>query len=211
MTLYAASRRAVLAAFLALAALPGTAFALSDSDRAVLATLAEKLSAIDTMNGKFVQFDPDGKQRQGRFYMERPGRVRFQYDPPTTVSVIADGRSVLVFDKRLQTYDIWPLSQTPLRLLLDRGLDLAKSDRVTGVSVASDVVEVQLRDDTRFSSGTLALTFDRATSELRQWVVTDEQGLQTTVALYDVELGNRLSADLFKIDYQAATNAARER
>ena len=71
------------------------------------------------MNGEFVQFNPDGQQLQGKFYIARPGRVRFQYDPPATVRVIADGKSVLVFDKKLQTYDIWPLSQTPLRLLLD--------------------------------------------------------------------------------------------
>jgi outer membrane lipoprotein-sorting protein len=201
----------MLVAALAFAALPGTALALNEDDRTALAAIAKKLSAIDTMNGKFVQFDPNGQQRQGKFFMQRPGRVRFQYDPPTMVNVIADGKSVLVFDKKMHTYDIWPLSQTPLRLLLDSGLDLAASDRVTNVSIASDVVEVQLRDHTRFSNGTLALTFDRGSSELRQWVVTDEQGLQTVVTLYNVEIGNRLPADLFKIDYQAATNAAREK
>ena len=136
--------------------------------------------------------------------------MRFQYDPPATVSVIADGKSVLVFDKKLQTYDIWPLSQTPLRLLLDSSLDLATSDKVTRVGVAPDLVEVELQDETRFSAGTLNLIFDRATYELRQWTVTDQQGLQTMVALYNVETGNQLAADLFKIDYQAATNAARE-
>jgi outer membrane lipoprotein-sorting protein len=117
---------------------------------------------------------------------------------------------VLVFDKKLQTYDIWPLSQTPLRLLLDSGLDLATSEKVTRVSVASDLVEVELHDQTKFGGGTLTLVFDSATHELRQWTVTDQQGLQTMVALYNVEIGNQLAGDLFKIDYMAATNAARE-
>ncbi len=212
------SRRTLLGAALA-ALLPGAAFAaasgdsapaISDEQRAVLADISARLTTIATMDGDFVQFNPNGDQLQGKFYIARPGRVRFQYDPPTTISVIADGHSVLVFDKKLQTYDIWPLSQTPLRLLLDKSLDLATSDKVTRVGIAPDLVEVELQDETRFSAGTLNLIFDRETYELRQWTVTDQQGLQTMVALYNVETGKDLPSDLFKIDYNAATNAARE-
>lgn len=211
MRLFLLSRRAALAAMLAVFAWPAVAWALTDEERAAVAQISEKLAGIRTMNGEFVQFDPNGQQRQGRFFIARPGKVRFQYDPPATLSVIADGKSVLVFDKKLQTYDIWPLSQTPLRLLLDSELDLAKSDKVTRVSVAPDLIEVELQDETRFSSGTLNLVFDRSSLDLRQWTVTDQQGLQTMVALYNVETGKDLASDLFKIDYQAATNAARER
>jgi outer membrane lipoprotein-sorting protein len=211
-------RRAFLA-FAAASLLPAAAFAapsdatapaITADQRAVLNELSASLAGIDTMDGDFIQYNPDGAQLQGKFYISRPGKVRFQYDPPATISVIADGKSVLVFDKKLQTYDIWPLSQTPLRLLLDRNLNLATSDRVTRVGVAPDLVEVELQDDTRFSAGTLDLIFDRASYQLRQWTVTDQQGLQTMVALYNVETGQKLAADLFKIDYAAATNAARE-
>jgi len=204
------TRRAVFGAMLAAALTPSVAYALSEEDRSVLAEISTRLSAVETMDGEFIQFNPNGDQLQGKFFIARPGRVRFQYDPPATVSVIADGKSVLVFDKKLQTYDIWPLSQTPLRLLLDKSLDLATSEKVTRVGVAPDLVEIELQDDTRFSSGTLNLIFDRGTLELRQWTVTDQQGLQTMVALYNVETGKALDSDLFKIDYQAATNAARE-
>ena len=204
------TRRALIGFAVAAALLPCAALAITDEERAVLAEIAQKLSGVQTMNGEFVQFNPDGSQTQGKFYIARPGRVRFQYDPPATLSVIADGESVLVFDKKLQTYDIWPLSQTPLRLLLDSELNLATSEKVTGVSVAPDLIEIELHDETRFGGGTLNLVFDRATFELRQWTVTDQQGLQTMVALYNVELGNQLAGDLFKIDYAAATNAARE-
>jgi outer membrane lipoprotein-sorting protein len=211
MSLAPLTRRALLAAMLAAVSLPDLSYAITDQERAVLREIAGTLSQVQTMNGEFVQFNPDGEQLQGQFYIARPGRVRFQYDPPATVRVVADGKSVLVFDKKLQTYDIWPLSQTPLRLLLDSDLDLATSDKVTAVGVAPDLVEVVLQDETRFSAGTLNLIFDRQTHELRQWTVTDKQGLQTMVALYNVEVGNRLSDDLFEINYQAATNAARER
>jgi outer membrane lipoprotein-sorting protein len=204
-------RRSLLAVVFAAAAFgPGTASALSEEERGVLSEISTRLSAVDTMDGEFVQYNPDGQQLQGKFYIARPGKVRFQYDPPTTVQVIADGKSVLVFDKKLQTYDIWPLSQTPLRLLLDKSLDLATSEKVTRVGVAPDLVEIELQDDTKFSSGTLNLIFEREGYQLRQWTVTDQQGLQTMVALYNVETGKQLPSDLFKIDYNAATNAARE-
>jgi outer membrane lipoprotein-sorting protein len=207
----ALSRRTLLAAVLATAAFaPGQASALTEEERGVLSEISTRLSAVDTMDGEFVQYNPDGQQLQGKFYIARPGKVRFQYDPPTTVQVIADGKSVLVFDKKLQTYDIWPLSQTPLRLLLDKSLDLATSEKVTRVGVAPDLVEIELQDETKFSSGTLNLIFERTNYELRQWTVTDQQGLQTMVALYNVETGKELPSDLFKIDYNAATNAARE-
>ena len=210
MSFAALSRRAILAGVVAATLLPGAAYSITDEERAVLAEISQKLSGLKTMNGEFVQYDPNGAQRQGKFFIARPGRVRFQYDPPTTIRVIADGKSVLVYDKKLQTYDIWPLSQTPLRLLLDSNLDLSTSDRVSRVSVAPDLVEVELQDETKFSAGTLNLVFDRKTSELRQWTVTDQQGLQTLVTLYNVETGNQLGKDLFRIDYAAATNAARE-
>ena len=203
-------RRAAIGALLIAALAPGTASALTDEERGVLKEISAKLSAVQTMDGEFIQYNPNGDQLQGKFYIARPGRVRFQYDPPTTISVIADGKSVLVFDKKLQTYDIWPLSQTPLRLLLEDKLDLATSDKVTRVGVAPDLIEVELQDETRFSAGTLNLIFDTKTYELRHWTVTDQQGLQTMVALYNVETGKQLASDLFKIDYQAATNAARE-
>ena len=208
---FAALRRAMIGATLVAATLvPGLASALTDEEQGVLKDIAAKLSAVQTMDGEFVQYNPNGDQQQGKFFIQRPGRVRFQYDPPASISVVADGKSVLVFDKKLQTYDIWPLSQTPLRLLLQDDLNLATSDKVTRVGVAADLVEVEMHDETKFSAGTLNLIFDRKTYELRQWTVTDQQGLQTMVALYNVETGKQLASDLFKIDYQAATNAARE-
>jgi outer membrane lipoprotein-sorting protein len=195
---------------LAAALAPSLANALSGEEQAALEHITAKLASVQTMDGEFVQYNPNGDQVQGKFYIARPGRVRFQYAPPVTLSVIADGKSVLVFDKKLQTYDIWPLSQTPLRLLLEDNLNLVASNKVTRVGVAPDLIEVEMHDDTRFSSGTLNLIFDAKSFDLRQWTVTDQQGLQTMVALYNVETGKKLAADLFKIDYQAATNAARE-
>jgi outer membrane lipoprotein-sorting protein len=184
---------------------------VAQEERQALAAISEKFSGIATMNGEFVQYGPSGDRTQGKFYIERPGKVRFQYDPPTTVSVIADGDSVLIHDRRLQTYDLVPLSQTPLRFLLDSRLDLTRAPQVRSVDIEPDLIQVVMVDDARFGGGRLTLFFDRESYELRQWTVTDQQGLDTSVAIYNVETGNRLSADLFRINYSAVTTSARER
>lgn len=188
-----------------------SAIAITAEERTALSELSAKLQSITTMNGEFVQFNPSGDKVEGKFFIARPGKVNFQYAKPSTMSVVADGKSVLVHDKKLQTYDVWPLSQTPLRLLLDSSLDLSKSEKVRGVKVSPDIIEVTLVDKTKFGGGTLTLVFDRKSNELRQWTVKDEQALETTVALYNVEIGNKLSSKLFTINYAAATNASREK
>lgn len=189
----------------------GAAPAQTEEEKAALAAISAKFSGVRTMNGEFVQFGPSGDRTQGKFYIERPGKVRFQYEAPSTVSVVADGDSVLIHDKKLQTYDLWPLSKTPLRFLLDSNLDLRRFDKVRSVKVEPDLIQVVIVDESRFGGGRLTLFFDKESYELRQWTVTDDQGLDTSVAIYNVETGNRLSADLFKINYSAVTNRARER
>ena len=187
------------------------ATAWTADEQAVLNDISRKLDSIATMNGEFVQFGPDGSKTDGKFYLARPGKVRFQYAPPTPISVTSDGKQVLVYDKKLQTYDLWPLSQTPLKFLLDDNLDLASSDRVRHVLVESDLIQVSIVDDSKFGGGVLTLIFDPETLELKQWSVTDQQGLNTSVAIFNVETGNRLDGDLFKIPYALVTQANRER
>ena len=203
-------RIAALAAALATTANSAEAVARTPQETIALNSISAKLGAVRTMNGEFVQFGPAGGRTEGKFFLARPGKVLFQYDPPTPISVIADGKSVLVHDTRLQTYDIWPLSKTPLKFLLDSTLDLASSDRVESVIIEPDLVRIVVVDDSKFGGGKLTLFFDAASNELRQWTVTDEQGLETTVALYNVEVGNKLSQKIFRIDYNAATNARRQ-
>jgi outer membrane lipoprotein-sorting protein len=181
------------------------------AEQDALNRISRKLSSISTMNGEFVQFGPSGGKTEGKFYLARPGKIRFQYDPPTPISVTSDGKQVLVHDKKLQTFDLWPLSQTPLKFLLDNKLNLASSDRVRHVIVEPDLIQVSILDDSRFGGGVLALIFDPETLELKQWTVTDQQGLNTSVAIFNVETGNKLDGKLFKIPYAQVTQANRER
>ena len=191
------------------AAAPATAWTADELD--ALERISKKLSSIKTMNGEFVQTGPTGGIAEGNFYLARPGKISFQYHPPTPISVTSDGKQVLVHDKKLQTYDLWPLSQTPLKFLLNKRLDLASSEQVKHVAMEEDLIQVNILDDSRFGGGVLALIFDSETLDLRQWTVTDQQGLDTTVAIFNVETGNKLDKKLFKIPYSLVTQANRER
>ncbi len=199
------------ASLMILALSAGRAMAWTADEQDVLNSISRKLDSIPTMNGEFVQFGPDGSKTEGKFYIARPGKVRFQYDPPTPISVTSDGKQVLVHDKKLQTYDLWPLSQTPLKFLLDNDLDLASSDRVRHVLIEPDLIQVSIVDDSKFGGGVLTLIFEPETFDLKQWAVTDQQGLNTTVAIFNVETGNNLDGQLFKIPYAVVTQANRER
>ncbi len=193
------ARAVVVAASLSLIA-PAVALA-QNAERAALADVSSYFNSLKTMQGEFVQFGPDGSRTQGRFAIQRPGKVRFYYDRPSTLDIIADGTSVAVRDRKQATQDIWPLKRTPLRFLLDDTIDLASDAKVTNVSVEPDLVSVTVEENSAFGDGQITMMFDAETSELKQWNVVDSKGQETSVSIFNVDTGMTLSADLFKIDY----------
>lgn len=189
------------AAFAAAALVP--AQALTNQEQQTLKELSAYFNSVKTMHGDFIQFGPDGSQSDGKFYMARPGKVRFYYNKPSVLDIVADGTSVSVRDRKLNTQDIWPLGQTPLRFLLSDSIDLQKDTNVTNVLVEQDLITVTILDKTKFNSGTLTLIFDSEDFALKQWTVTDQQGYDTSVAVYNVVSNGPTNPDLFKIDYLA--------
>ena len=163
--------------------------------------IADHFARVRTMMGEFVQFGPRGEQTGGKFYIERPGKLRFNYDPPATFKVTADGSSLVLENTKLKTADVYPLSKTPLKLLLDDRIDLS-GNKVRGVKEEADLTTIQLADRSMFGDSTLTLMFDPATYELRQWTITDAQGRDTTVMIFNVEEGVRFDPSVFAIDVQ---------
>lgn len=158
-------------------------------------------NSFKTMIGSFVQVDPDGTRRQGQFYILKPGRVLFEYDPPSRIELVADGRSVAVRDKRLKTQDISPLSATPLRFLLSENFNLARNANVTGV-YQDDIFATVVLEEKQAMVGTyrLMIMFDAKTMQLKQWTVTDPQGYDTTVAVSNLNTAERPDPMLFVIN-----------
>lgn len=155
-----------------------------------------------TLVGKFHQVGPDGSKTEGMFYMQRPGRVRFQYEDPSPIELISDGSSVAVRNRTLATQDIYPLSQTPLRFLLAEKIDLLRDSNVTAV-FQDDLFITVVIDEKSSIAGThrLRMLFGAKDNQLKQWTITDPQGFDTTVSVYDLDSKTRPDPGLFRIDF----------
>ncbi|WP_246072399.1 outer-membrane lipoprotein carrier protein LolA [Martelella lutilitoris] len=162
--------------------------------------IANHFSSVKTMTGEFMQFGPRGDQAGGKFYLERPGKLRFDYDAPSTLKVIADGRNVAVGNGELDTWDFYPLSRTPLSLLLADKIDL-ENRMVRDVRQQSGLTIIVLGDKSIFGDQVITLMFDSKTYELRQWTITDAQGKDTTVILSNVRTGVEFGRSVFRIPY----------
>ena len=159
------------------------------------------MNGYKTMAGKFVQTGPNGNAVEGKFFMHRPGLMRFKYNKPATIDIIADGRSVAVINTKLETQDLLPLKKTPLRYLLRRRLNLNKVKGIKNVGLLGNSIVVIIEDPEAFNESQLRLFFTKDTYELEQWIVTDAQGLDTSVQIYDTKKGPKLKSSLFKIKY----------
>lgn len=192
-------KRIVLALTLSLAA---AAPALADV--VPLSALSRYLNDMRTAQGTFTQINSDGTISTGEIYLNRPGRVRFEY-AGNDLLVIAGGQQVAIFDGRSNTRpEQYPLSETPLNLILARNVDLARSGMVIGHRFDGTATRVLAQDPGRPEIGTIELVFTGDPVELRQWVITDGTGAETTVVLGNLVEGGRMSARLFNITQEIA-------
>ena len=175
--------------------------ALTRDQKNVLKSISKQMNGYKTMAGKFVQTGPNGNAVEGKFFMHRPGLMRFKYNKPATIDIIADGRSVAVINTKLETQDLLPLKKTPLRYLLRRKLNLNKVKGIKNVGLLGNSIVVIIEDPEAFNESQLRLFFTKDTYELEQWIVTDAQGLDTSVQIYDTKKGPKLKSSLFKIKY----------
>lgn len=194
-------RRSVIGAFMAAALavwLPiGSAKA---DDGEVAQKIADHFSSVRTMAGEFVQFGPRGEQTGGKFYLERPGKIRFNYETPSPMRVISDGDSVVIGNLKMKTWDIYPLSKTPLALLLGDKIDL-RGKTVRGVKVEPDLITIKLGDRSLFADSTITMMFDPKSYDLRQWTITDNQGKDTSVMIFNTQTGVKLDDKVFAVPY----------
>ncbi|QDL99652.1 outer membrane lipoprotein carrier protein LolA [Rhodopseudomonas palustris] len=182
---------------------PASIFTTFDSaQKAEAAKVSAYLSSLQTLVGQFVQVGPDGSKLTGDFYIVKPGKIRFEYDEPSPVSMIADGQSVVVRDRKLATQDVYPLSQTPLRYLLSDRIDLLRDTNVVSIT-SDDLYSNIIIEEKNAIIGTsrLLLMFGTKDGQLKQWTVTDPQGYDTTVAVYNLDTSRRPDPSMFKIDY----------
>jgi len=182
---------------------PANIFATFDANqKAQAAKVSAYLSSLQTLVGNFVQVGPDGSKTKGDFVIQKPGKVRFEYEAPSQIAIVADGSSLAVRDKKLATQDIYPLSQTPLRFLLSDRIDLLKDTNVVSVTADDVFISVTIEEkQALIGTSRLLLMLGTKDGQLKQWTVTDPQGYDTTVAVYNLDTSKKVDPGLFKIDF----------
>jgi outer membrane lipoprotein-sorting protein len=174
------------------------------SNREIVERANAYFTNLGTLLADFTQVGGDGRKLRGTLSLQRPGKLRFEYDPPATLEVIADGSSVAVRDRKLATQDLYSISQTPLKFLLREQVALGQDIAIRGITNDGDSVRISLEDrSTLGGTSRITLYFDPQIETLTQWRIVDPQGFQTIVMLNKAEKGRRMDPDLFKIQYEA--------
>ncbi len=208
------TRRAALAGGLTAALLGGTrtAFAatLTSEDQAIVERALTYIQSLTSVQGRFRQIDSKGSQSAGVFFLERPGRARFEYDPPSGLLVVSDGDEVSVYDRRLKSFDQYPLEQTPLALLLGRTSDWRRSIEIVEVQRRGGEIAIQAEAAGRRTPGRLTLLLTDTPEMLRGWIIADAQNQKTEVRLTSLRRASRLSPSLFVLEAPPASSGVNE-
>lgn len=181
-----------------------------------LAALAQKLplndisaylNQLQTAKGEFTQINDDGSISTGTIYIKRPGKVRFEYNPPESALVVAGSNTVVIYDKKSnQPAESYPLSRTPLSIILARNVNLGAANMVTGHRFDGTATVVTAQDPQNPEYGNIQLKFTGNPVELRQWVINDGNGSQTTIVLGDLQKGGNLPNSLFDVGSPGQAN-----
>ena len=165
------------------------------------------LNSAPSFTADFVQIGADGRRAEGKLYVQRPGRLRFEYAQPATLEIVADGTSVAIRDRKLATQDMYFINQTPLKFLLKDKIDLRKDVKILDVGTDRKGVVITVEDKATFGgTSRISLIFDPKTFALKQWQVTDPQGYETLVSLFNIDLAQTPDPALFRINTERLVN-----
>ncbi len=173
---------------------------LSAEDQALVDKAAAYLDGLGQVRGRFTQTDPRGAVSEGDLYLSRPGKARFDYQSPASLLVVSNGRTVLVYDRRLKTFDRYPLGMTPLSLFLQKHVRLDQKVQVTRVERLPGGFSITARDGKHETQGQVTLIFADAPLALREWSILDAQGGRTSVRLGGLQPAAGLDPKLFVLD-----------
>ncbi|WP_317055975.1 LolA family protein [Roseovarius rhodophyticola] len=181
------------------------------AEKLSLNEISQYLNGFKTASGEFTQINDDGTISTGQIYIKRPGRVRFEYNPPEQILVVADGDTVGVVDGKSNTSpEAYPLHRTPLKIILARNVDLSRARMVTGHVSDGKTTTVRAQDPDNPEYGSIELVFTASPVELRQWVINDGAGSRTTVVLGDLNKGVSLDNERFVIPGKGVNNQDRQ-
>lgn len=180
----------------------GAPIVLSPDQIELLQKIDSYLNTLTNIQGHFIQTDHRNEEKRGRFYVKRPGRIRFDYRAPSKMRIVSDGIYLSIEDHDLKTVDKYPLDSTPIRLLLREDVNLARDAHILDMRQDDTAVVVVLKDRGRTTSGELQLYFKLPELVLYEWIIIDAQGLETRIQLADLTVEEEERPDEF---FQSST------
>lgn len=209
MAVAATAAAANLPLAVAYAAAPTGSAKLTEADKADLQRIADYFNTVRSMQGRFLQVGPDGSAAEGKIYMTRPGRFRFEFDPPVPMLIVSDGSYIIMEDKELRSVERIPLGATPLDLLLrdkvsfeDKDVGIAKVER------GAAILRVTLFAPDRPKEGSLTIVFGDKPLEFAGWTVTDAQGKNTAITLSQIDFNPSINTRLYTYGDRPAVERA---
>jgi outer membrane lipoprotein-sorting protein len=187
------------------AAPAATEIKLTPEQTAAVGEISNFINGFTTLQGEFTQTGPKGTVSRGVFYLQKPGKMRFEYASPNPFVIVSDGNWVTIKNRSKDKADQYPLSQTPLRLVLSDRVNIVKEAKILAVEDTDASITVTLEDRKNVVPGQLILVYDKASDSLQQWVVVDGKGRRTTVALQNMVPGVDPDPELFKIAVKRST------
>ena len=161
----------------------------------------EYLNRLSDLNGRFLQVNPDDGRQKGKFYIKRPGRIRFDYAPPSLQVIISDGDYLSIEDRDINTVDRYPLENTPFRILLAKDVNILRDAIIKTVTETDEETSVTMIDRKGKAIGQIELFFNKNPEfELREWKVTDSSGQTTQVILSHLDYEKKIDGKLFKLE-----------
>ena len=157
------------------------------------------MNSFETLQGEFTQISPKGNISKGVMFISKPGKLRFEYSPPNPFLLVSDGKWVTLKNRAKEKGDQFPLSATPLRLVVSQKIDLLQEADILAVEQADGITSVVLEDRKQTLGGQLVLIFDENLNQLQQWIIVDGKGRRTTVSLANLEAGVDIDPKLFVV------------
>ncbi len=180
-------------------ALAAKAANISPEQQEHIDKIAGFFNGFQSLTGQFVQVGPRGNVSNGTFYITKPGKMRFEYDPPSPYLIVSDGTWVVIQNRKNKRTDHYPLSSTPLKIVLGNNVDLAKEARVLDVASSNGSITLTLAAKSRAVPGQLQIVYSEEKAAVEQWAIVDGEGRRTTISLSELKSGDQHDASLFKV------------
>ena len=172
---------------------------LSSTQAAALAQFNNYLNSFKSLKGEFTQIGPRGRVSNGVFFIVKPGKMRFEYAPPNPLIIVSDGTWLTVKNRKRKKADQYPLTSTPLRVILNNNVKLHKEVKIVSLLTSAENTTITFKDKSTFASGSLVLVYDHNAKKLLQWVVIDERGRRTSISLSNLKTGISVNKKLFVV------------